>query len=167
MNHPNEKIDLQKLSGNWYSIFENYVRQTHTDCVVMNLKPVEGSTTKLHCQQGISFKDDDLVLLDDHKIFEFGNNVDTTMAAVHVIEELHGEIKDAETLLKVDSLNLPEIDEEKRKKMDIGDFDLYSRKRDELSLTKDSILDGIANKNRYYDPWRVIDTDYNNFLITY
>lgn len=89
------------------------------------------------------------------------------MAAVQTIEELHGEIKDAETIKKVDSLNLPELTDDKRKKMDIMDADLYNRKRDEITLTRDSILDGIKLNNRFYDPLRIIDTDYKTFLITY
>ena len=107
------------------------------------------------------------MLYDDHKLLDFDHHSDSTMAAVHVIEELHGEIKDADTLRKVDSLNLPPLDEEKRKHMDITDIDLYDRKREELLLTKESILDGLEKGNRYYDSWRVVDTDYDSFLVTY
>lgn len=62
---------------------------------------------------------------------------------------------------------MPELKQELRENLDITDVNLYDRIRDDIRLTKDSILDGIAKGDRFADPFRVLDTDYDTYLVTY
>ena len=133
----------------------------------MKLKPVEGQPDKLQQLTGVSFKEDDQVVFNDNKILSFTHPTDSSLASVHAIEELHGEINEAEAISGLSSLNLAELKEEVREKMDVLDIDLYDRIRDETNLLKDSILDGIEKGNRFEDAYQVLDTDYDNFLVTY
>ena len=135
--------------------------------MIMRLKPVQGETNKLQQFQGISFKQDDQVVYNDNKVLNFAHPTDSAIAQIQAIEELHGEINDADAIKQLDSLNLPELKQEVREGMDVIDIDLYDRVRDESALTKDSILDGIAKGDRFTDSYRILDTDYENFLVTY
>lgn len=62
---------------------------------------------------------------------------------------------------------MPELTKENRENLDITDVNLYDRMRDDIRLTKESILDGISKGDRFADPFRVLDTDYDNYLVTY
>lgn len=79
----------------------------HSECVRIKLEPVQGQANKLHFHHGISFKEDNLVLYNDHKVLNFNHPTHSSYAAIEAVEELNGEINDPEAIKKLDSLNLP------------------------------------------------------------
>lgn len=116
---------------------------------------------------GISFKADDQVIYNDNIILDFNHKSDSSQAAFTTVEELNGEIKEAEAVDKVDSLNLQELSDDQREKLDIMDVDFYLRKQDDLKVVKDTIKENIRQNDRYANPLMVLDTDYSDFLITF
>jgi hypothetical protein len=82
-------------------------------------------------------------------------------------EELNGEISDADAIANMQSLTLPELTAEQRLTLDVNDVDIYERKSEEMKLVKDFIADNISKGNRYAYPFMVLDTDYDNYLVTY
>lgn len=165
--HKGEKLDVSKVSGDWYNVWESYVRQMHSECLRIRLKPIQGETKRVQLLQGVSFKEDDQVVFNDNKVLNFGHPTDSAIASIQAIEELHGEINEAEAVKQLDSLNLPELKQETRDDIDMMDLDLYERAREETTLTKESILDGIAQGNRFADPYRILDTDYESYMVIY
>jgi len=108
-----------------------------------------------------------VVVYNENKLLNFNHPTDSSLASVHAIEEIDGEINDPGTIWKLPSLNLPDLEGEERAKMDVVDIVLYNNARDENTLLKDFIIDGIEKKDRFTDPFEVLDTDYENFLVTY
>lgn len=51
--------------------------------------------------------------------------------------------------------------------MDVNDLDIYERKTEEFKLMRDFITDNLKKGNRYAYPFMILDTDYDNYLITY
>lgn len=143
------------------------MRQLHAECTQIRLKAVENEPRKVQLVQGVSFKDDNQVIYDDTIVLNFNHPTDSSIAAIHSVEELHGEVTDAEAVAKLQSLSLPNLTKEQRENLDMNDIDLYERKQEELKLIKDLITDNIKKGNRYAYPFMVLDTDYDKFLVTY
>lgn len=107
------------------------------------------------------------MIFDDSIILSFNHPTDSSIAAIHAADEVHGEITDAESVAKLQSLTLANLTQEQRDTLDMMDIDLYERKQEELKLLKDLIADNIKKGNRYAYPFMVLDTDYDKFLVTY
>jgi hypothetical protein len=165
--HPSENLDLVKLQGSWSNVWESYVRQIYSECVQIRLNAIDNEPKKLQLLAGVSFKEDDQVVFDDTVVLNFNHPSDSSLAAISVSDELHGEMTDVDAVANLQSLNLPELTKEQRENLDVTDIDLYERKIEELKLLKDLITDNIRKGNRYAYPLMVLDTDYDNFLVTY
>jgi hypothetical protein len=51
--------------------------------------------------------------------------------------------------------------------MDLNDIDLYERKSEEIEMLQASIKESVTKGDRYLNPFMILDTDYDNYLVTY
>jgi|DEB0MinimDraft_12_1074336.scaffolds.fasta_scaffold26117_1 hypothetical protein len=110
--HPGKDLDHKKLEGMWGNVWEAYHRLTHSDCMSMKLHQMdEKNSTRYQMFQGVSWKEDDEVIFDDHTVLVFNHPEKSYLAAVSSPEDIDGE-KDHEQLHQFDSLSLPDLDEE-------------------------------------------------------
>lgn len=81
-NNPGQKLDVARLSGDWYNAWESYIRQVHNDCGRVKLDKVDGQPNKLHYHYGVSFKSDNVAIFTDNKVLEFSHPTDSSLAKV-------------------------------------------------------------------------------------
>lgn len=62
---------------------------------------------------------------------------------------------------------LPDLTQEQIDTMDITDGEMYGRRQANLEFVKEQIEHALDNGDRYAHPFTVIDTDYDNYLLTY
>lgn len=86
--HPDEKLDISKLHGDWYNYYETNVRSLAPSCGRTHFKAVEGQPTMLQQVEAVSFKEDDLVVYSDYHLLNFNHTSDSSLAAQMSIEEL-------------------------------------------------------------------------------
>lgn len=152
----------------WGNVWENYVRQTHSDCGHMKLESIDANnSTLLQMSQGISWKDHNEVIYDDHQVLVFNHPVDSSIAAVTSLEDKYAEVKDESNINQFDTLLMKELSIDARENMDIMDVDLHDRKKEEMQMMHDNVVDSIKGGDRYLNPFMILDTDYDNYMVTY
>ena len=97
-SHPGEKLDLKRIQGLWGSVWEPVNRNVHSDCVTIKLQPFEGKDTRLQMLEGVSWKEHDLAVFDDHTILQFENEKDSSIAAITTSDDIDGTHTDKEHL---------------------------------------------------------------------
>lgn len=84
-----------------------------------------------------------------------------------VEEELDNKITHPNDIEKLNFFKLTPLSEQQRESMDYRDIDIYDRTFHQMQLSKEAIRDGLFQADRYSDPVQVLNTDYDNYLITY
>ena len=77
---------------------------------------------------GVSWKDDDEILFEDHTVLVFNNPTDSSVAAISSIEEEDVHLDDHALLEHFDTLKLPDLDPTVRAHMDFMDIQIYEQK---------------------------------------
>ena len=89
--HPGKNLEPAKLEGMWGNVWESYHRLTHSDCMSMKLQKLdENNSTVFQMFQGVSWKEDNEVVYDDHTVLVFNHPEKSYLAAVTSPEEITG-----------------------------------------------------------------------------
>ena len=118
----------------------------------MKLEQDPNNSTIFKFYTGVSWKNEDEVLFDDHQVVVFNHSNDTSLAALTT---------------EFDAIRLPDLKESVRAQMDIMDIQLYERKQKEVEMMHDHMTEAFAAQDAYKNPLVVVDTDYSDFLILY
>jgi hypothetical protein len=124
------------------------------------------NSTVFQLHQGVSWKEDNEVVFDDHTVLVFNHPEKSYLAAVTSPEDIEGTQK-FELLHTFDSLNLPDLDDDVKAHMDVMDVQRYEQKQKELSIARDHVSHALQNQDRYVHPMVVVDTNYDEYLILY
>ena len=106
----------------------------------MKLEQLDNNnSTVLKMTTGVSWKDHNEVLFDDHTVLVFNNPEDSSIAAVTTTDDPFAQVTSANDISMFNSLKMEEIPLDLREQMDVADIDIHDRKKQEMQLMFESI----------------------------
>jgi hypothetical protein len=165
--HPGKDLEPARLEGLWSNVWESYTRLQHSDCMHMKLHQLDANnSTRFQMFNGVSWKEDDEIIYDDHTVLVFNHPSDSSLAAVTTPEDIDGNL-DHTYLSEFESVTLPELEDSVKEHMDVMDIFRYEQKQREINAMKDHMHHAMTNYDRYAHPMQVVDTDYSDYLVLY
>lgn len=156
----------ERIKGFWGSIWENNIKMLSAECQAMKIEQISKKDPKtFKMYTGISWKQLEEVVYDDTMVLKFDDpEGDSSIAAITSIEDIEMTATDVS---KMKSFKMKPIPKEVEYRMDYQDVELFYQFERELELQKDMLEDNIESGNRYKNHYKVLDTDYKNYLIMY
>jgi hypothetical protein len=164
--HKGEKFNAARIKGYWGSVWENNIKMLSAECQSMKLEQINKKdpyTYKMYT--GVSWKPMEEVVYDDSMVLQFNNpseGGDPSVASITSVEDINMVATDASGMRNFEMQKIPKDVEYK---MDYQDVELYYQYERELELQKDNLQANMDSGDRQTWPYRVLDTDYKNYLI--
>ena len=138
------------------------------DCYNIKLKSINNDPTRLQVSSAgvVQTSPEPEILVEDHTSWIFKNPADSSQAYLTGISD-DGTQTDKKYLEQYQNETLKELTKDTKKKLTQLNKDVYRAKYHEQQIVQKQLEASLNSGKKYEWPLHVVDTDYDNYLITW